>query len=440
MSKNNNLRQNLLIVLGIIVIVSIVYLGLNNLVQISKPGINLPSSYTLQGNIFGFGSNFAGQLGKNNFLKSPVELQNLGVSNVIKFETGNKHSIFLTSNGEVLQYGLNGIEGEQTQRTVEKSEGSSLDNIIDISAGSDYSIALDSNGQVWAWGNNLTGQLGKGDNTSSIYALKIEGLRDITKISAGYKFALALDKYGNVWGWGGSCSEERKKAADAWLNSPKTVPGIGGYYDPTSSSSSGNDINNQTEDYNSYCANQEVIGFSSKTPIKIEGLSAIKEISAGWGHTLAVDTKGDVWALGCNLYMQVSTTADHMKPYRIPELKNIVEVSAGYRHSLALNSLGQVYGWGYNLRGDLGIGSTSEKVDKPTLLKLKNVEHVFASHDYSATLSKNGELHLFGENNSGIISSNLSQIYTPDPIRTLPDINITEVSAGKNFVLISSSN
>lgn len=419
----------------LLIFAGLVVLAVNNFTPRTLVNSLTPISYTnLNNELYGFGSNFAGQLGIQNLLKSPIEIQSLGAENIIKFDAGNKHTVVLTASGEVIQYGLNGVVNESNQRYIEISDGVNLANIIDVQAGADYSLALKEDGTVWAWGKNLTAQLGQGNNDESLYALKINELSNITQISAGYKFGLALDQFGELWGWGGSCNESRKNAAAEWLSSPQTIPGIGGYYDPTSLGG-GDNLNNQSEDYNSYCANEEVIGFSSKTPIKLQGFPLLTKVSAGWGHTLGIDENGDVWGLGCNLYKQISNTPDHMKPNKIAGLSNIAEVSAGYRHSLALNKNGEVSSWGYNLRGDLGLGTNSELEDMPQRVNLKNIMSIVAGHDFSTVLNNKGELIIFGENNSGVISKDLNLLYNSTPKVIHPGKTFDSVTTGKNFVV-----
>lgn len=422
-------------IIFLVIFVGLILLAVNNLT--SKTSINTitPVSFgSVVNELYGFGSNFAGQLGQQNLLKSPIEIQSVGIENIVKFDAGNKHTVVLTQSGEVIQFGINGVVGEVNQRYIEIKDGEKLIDVIDIQAGADYTLALKKDGTVWAWGKNLTAQLGQGDNNESLYALKINELSNITQISAGYKFGLALDQFGEVWGWGGSCNESRKKAADEWLSSPQTIPGIGGYYDPTSLGG-GDNLNNQSEDFNSYCANQEVIGFSSKTPIKLEGFPLITMVSAGWGHTLAIDVNGDVWGLGCNLYKQISNTPNHMKPNKIDGLNNISEVSAGYRHSLALNKNGEVFSWGYNLRGDLGLGTTTNLEDIPQKINIDNIKSIVAGHDFSTLLKKEGELIIFGENNSGVITKDLNVLFNSTPKVIYSDYKFESIASGKNFVL-----
>lgn len=431
----NKLLSYILIPLFILLLI---LLAVNRLGSNTPINTISPISYTnINNELYGFGSNFGGQLGVFNTLKSPVEIQSLGAKNIIKYDAGNKHSIVLTIDGEVIQYGINGISGEVPQRFIEFEENNQLNklaNIVDISAGADFSLALAKDGSVWSWGNNLAGQLGQGNNTSSINAKKIDGLANITQISAGYKFGLALNKYGEVYAWGGSCSNERKEQARQWLSTPITIVGIGGYYDPTSLGGSDN-INNQSEDFNSYCANEEVIGFSSKTPIRIEGLNSIVKVSAGWGHTLAIDSNGDVWGVGCNLYKQISNSPNHLKPYKIPGLKNITEISAGFRHSLALDKDNKVHAWGYNLRGGLGLKNNSEIEPLPKIVNVSDVRTISAGHDFSVLTTYEDKLIIFGENNSGVITKDLNTIYTPNPTEIYNEYSFLSAIAGKSFVL-----
>jgi alpha-tubulin suppressor-like RCC1 family protein len=433
---NSNRTRIATIVLFIGVFILLIALAINNLTPQKTINSITPVSFTQNNELYGFGSNFAGQLGQQNLLKSPLSIQATGLTNIVEFDAGNKHTVAITADKRVIQLGLNGIDGESNQRFVEIESGVDLKNAIDVKAGSDYSLALLEDGTVWAWGKNLAGQLGQGNNDQSTYAKKIQSLNNITQISAGYKFALALDKFGDVWAWGGSCSEARKKAAADWLNTPTTIPGIGGYYDPTSLGGNDN-LNNQSEDYNSYCAIEEVIGFSTKIPIKIEGLNSIVKVSAGWGHTLALDSTGQVWGLGCNLYSQISDTPNHLKPNLINGLSNIVDISAGFRHSLALDSNGNVFAWGYNLRGGLGIGKSGANEVTPVKNSLKDVKFIEAGHDFSAILDNRKKLSIFGENNSGVVTTDLNIISTPQPIQIYKDKIFDNFSLGKTFVLVS---
>jgi len=119
--------------------------------------------------------------------------------------------------------------------------------------------------------------------------------------------------------------------------------------------------------------------FDQHTLTKIHGpngvnyLGDIKDIDAGWKHSLAVDVNGFVWSWGWNSMGQLGAgftdpsltpvqvfrgeqTADPSDP--TDYLARIIGISAGRsgEHSLALDADGYVYAWGRASEGQLGYG------------------------------------------------------------------------------------
>ncbi|WP_024628115.1 hypothetical protein, partial [Bifidobacterium sp. A11] len=94
------------------------------------------------------------------------------------------------------------------------------------------------------------------------------------------------------------------------------------------------------------------------------------QISAGGDNSLAVGSDGNAYAWGNNYYGQLgnNTTSNLSVPVHVRDPASptdaskglqATQVSAGYSHSLALDSDGNAYAWGYNRYGQLGNGTTS---------------------------------------------------------------------------------
>jgi hypothetical protein len=73
-----------------------------------------------------------------------------------------------------------------------------------------------------------------------------------------------------------------------------------------------------------------------------------------------LQSDGSVWAWGANEDGQLGdgTTTDRMTPVRVAKLDRIVAIAAGTYHNLALRTDGTLWSWGDNDAGQLGDGST----------------------------------------------------------------------------------
>ena len=82
-------------------------------------------------------------------------------------------------------------------------------------------------------------------------------------------------------------------------------------------------------------------------------------VSAGDDHSLALGSDGNIYAWGANKYGQLGdgTTTDRLTPVQIPKptgVNRFIQVSAGKAFSVALDGQGHVWAWGLNSSGQLG--------------------------------------------------------------------------------------
>lgn len=92
----------------------------------------------------------------------------------------------------------------------------------------------------------------------------------------------------------------------------------------------------------------------------------VKEVAAGSFHSLALTTEGDLFSWGWNNQGQLGMGPLELRPnipypssvfyFRQRINVNIVKVAAGFSHSAAVDSSGNLYTWGSNKYGQLGLG------------------------------------------------------------------------------------
>ncbi|MBW6431874.1 prepilin-type N-terminal cleavage/methylation domain-containing protein, partial [Patescibacteria group bacterium] len=181
------------------------------------------------------------------------------------------------------------------------------------------SLAIDSGGNLFSWGGSSEIGLGT-PGTMANFGLGYKcspRMQNIIDVSG----SLALRSDGTVWLLG----------RPAWKYRPTQIRGSGG------------------------------VGY----------LTDVVKISGGSEHYLALKSDGTVWAWGYNYDGRLGNGAsgsgsNQTYPVQVvsPEgsseayLQNIVDISAGYTHSTALDSNGNIWSWGSNQYAQLGIGGT----------------------------------------------------------------------------------
>jgi alpha-tubulin suppressor-like RCC1 family protein len=201
------------------------------------------------GQVWAWGDNSQGQLGRNSLTNSPVPQRVLRGAQAAVVSVNDPNGIF-------------------------------LNNIFYVSGGNNSSFALEkTTGRVLSWGQNASGELGDNSSTqrlTPVYVVKSAAdgggqLTNITQIEGGDDCTYALDASGNVWSWGDNTGNKLGRLPTATAIVPTASRVIQG--DP---------LNN---------------GYST-TPTPTVYLSGVIQISGGDTHCLCLDGNGNVWSFG----------------------------------------------------------------------------------------------------------------------------------------------
>ncbi len=395
--------KKLALALGLLLL-SIFYFNIRSLQtsNYKKQSAKPQSSY-----VTGWGQNAFGQMGAedNELHKDADGAYYLYINDIVQLAAGLNHTVALKKDGTVWSWGSNAYgqlgDGSTIWSRKYPVQVKGLSNVEKVAASRFHSLALKKDGTVWAWGSNMNNQLGR-TGEQSVTPQQVAGLSDIVQIAAGYRFSLALKKDGTVWAWGGMCKQADTPQFKDFVTSLSSGMALEGtYFDPGD-----NRLSDQDELVD--CLGENFVNINSIKPIKISGVSDITSISGGYGHMLALDRKGIVWAWGCNKYGQVgngvlSNSARNMKPEKVQGLPPVVKIAAGYRHSLVVSNNGTVWAWGHNLWGELGTGSLKDSAVPKEVHGIDNVTDISGGHDFSLALTKDGSLWGWGENGTGVL-------------------------------------
>jgi len=124
------------------------------------------------GDVYSFGYGWWGQLGHrdNHHINLPKKIEYLDDKTIIEISAGGNHSLVLDVGGDVYSFGYNddGQLGRGNNHNINDPKKiqipASAKTIVAISAGSYHSLVLDNMGNVYSFGDNSAGQLGSGNN------------------------------------------------------------------------------------------------------------------------------------------------------------------------------------------------------------------------------------------------------------------------------------
>jgi alpha-tubulin suppressor-like RCC1 family protein len=374
--------------------------------------------------LFAWGAGGHGQLGTGELYVKGCSCvarpHHVALSRVVAVASGYRFSVALRSDGTVWTWGANDYgqlgrgfiskKGCRCTRVAAKVKG--LSQVVAISAASSFVLTLERNGTVWAWGTNSFGELGTGVNPfgekgciCKDHPIRIRGLPQATAVSAGTgQFGLALDRLGHVWSWG----------------------------------------ENMTGQLGLHITNTENC-LCQPGPTEVEGLPKVRQVSAGGGFAVALDTAGGEWAWGVNDQSQLARPAitsgicaciDY--PVRVHGLPHAISVSAGIAFALTLTTGGHMWGWGADYEGDLAAGPTHGLVARPVRGAWSHrFRQITSGGATGMGITRAGELFAWGRDTTGQFGRGVVLTRgcgcSKRPVRVMAGVR--RVSVGPGFVL-----
>ena len=262
-------------------------------------------------------------------------------------------------------------------------------------------------------------------------------------LAAGSMHTVALKSDGSVvaWGYNGQfqlCDETNTKRL-----SPVAVAGLGAG-ESIGLAASSHTVSIRPSGVVQSCGanNFGQLGrgntFDSSSMLAIPDLVDILVIgvSAGGGHTVALKSDGTLLALGYNQSGQLGdgTTTNRLTPVAVQGLVDVAAVSAGGQHTLALKSDGTVAAWGANYVGQLGNGTTTASLLSQTVPSLSGIAAVAAGSDYSLALKSDGTVLSWGSNTSGQLGDGTA-INRSVPVAVVGASGVIALAAGQDHTV-----
>jgi alpha-tubulin suppressor-like RCC1 family protein len=175
----------------------------------------------------------------------------------------------------------------------------------------------------------------------------------------------------------------------------------------------------------------------SAAPISVPGLRDVTQISAGYQHTCALHTSGEVacWGSGSTGSLGNGKLDDSAVPVTVMGLHDATSVSAGDSRSCAVRTVGRVVCWGLGVFGPAGgdgreiRGASSRPV---AITRLDDVTSVSVGDDSACALRAAGDVRCWGGNNQGQLGDGTLED-SGVPVRVKGIAHATQITVGGDF-------
>lgn len=274
----------------------------------------------IDGTMWAWGGNNAGQLGTGNTVSTNVPVQVGTDTNWRAVSCGESFTVALKWDNTLWAFGSdfygqlgNGAADNQNTPTQIGTDN----NWQSVSSGIHHVVATKLDGSLWVWGSNGFGQLGDGTYLEAQLPVQIGIGSFWVNATAGERFSSAIRLDRTLWTWGNNTQGQLGDGTYVSKNFPVQVMAAG----------------------NDWSA-----------------------VEAGDGHAVAIKWDGSLWTWGNNLRGQLGdgTHDNRNTPGQVDTGGVYGMITAGGFHTMAIQTNNSLLGAGMNIYGQVGIDSVSD--------------------------------------------------------------------------------
>jgi alpha-tubulin suppressor-like RCC1 family protein len=318
-----------------------------------------------------------------------------------------------------------------------------------VSTGAFHTCGVTTAGRAYCWGGNDKGQLGDGTTvvnvTRTTPVAVVGGLR-FRHVTAGYEHTCGVTTDDRVYCWGlnffGQLGNGTQGSDHFLVATPAEV--VGGHrfrqvragYSHTCAITRSDLAFCWGENIYGQLGDGTTIGDATPdrgraTPVRVLGELQWRQLSGGGEHTCGVTQTDQLYCWGLNDHGQLGngTTTNRLKPAPVSGGRQFRQVDAGGYHTCAVTTGNLAYCWGFNFVGALGDGTTTQRLTPGAVAGLRRFDHVNAGdlHTCGVTLARRG--FCWGRNATGQLGDGTT-ISRLRPVQPGGGLELRQVSGG----------
>jgi alpha-tubulin suppressor-like RCC1 family protein len=346
---------------------------------------------------------------------------------------GEEHSTGITTDGKIWGWGGNfskqaGGASEGNIRTPKKFNTDLT--WTSLSAGEESNAGVSSAGDAYVWGQR--DGMGNGGFTDSSTPVLVSGGLVWASVSVGIRHTVGLTTDGKAYSWGQNYDGKLGSwTADIVEKSNDPVLVAGGY--TWASVVAGNDhtvgLTTAGEAYawgrNEYggLGNGTVESTWDGDPVLVLGGHTWAQVAGGGAMSAGVTTDGDLYTWGWNRYGQLGdgTTDNRVTPVLVTGGREFSSVSVGGYYMVGITTDGDAYAWGRSLGGNLGDGEDRNRGEPVLVIGNHTWSSVTTGSYHTMGVTTDGDVYVWGNNAQGQLGDGTTQ-WNPTPTLLVPRI------------------
>lgn len=335
----------------------------------------------------------------------------------------------------------------QSRVLIQDADDVSRDTAVKVSVNYENRCVLTSSGKLKCWGANAYGQVGDGSLEDRDFPVNVDAATTYADVSVGTRHVCGVTSVGEVKCWGYNTTSQLGDGLSAHRSTPFVV--ASGY----TSVSAGDDMTCGIKNGDVYCWGNNSIGQqgigTTGAPRAVPGLTLdqatdFTEVSVGSSYACAINATKELYCWGNNAAGELGdgTKTNRTAPVLIGtgfvKVRTQVKPYVS-RSTCALKDDKFIYCWGYNANGQLGDGSTTERLVPTVVSGGHEYEDVSMGSMHACGKMTGGGLRCWGYNtyNWNTVGGLGNGVYVTNNTSTVPALVVggdvfSTVSAGFN--------
>jgi alpha-tubulin suppressor-like RCC1 family protein len=374
-------------------------------------GRNHSCAVRLDGYVFCWGRNNVGQLGDQTTTNSSTPKLVLGGHKFSQIAVGELHTCGLRTDGIAMcwGFGANGQLGHGSTANSSIPVAAGTNKYTSLTAGLLHTCGLRTDGGIYCWGLNEKGQIGNNTLVNATTPTLVLGGHKFITVSAGYQHTCGLRADGAAMCWG---DNEDGQIGDNTLTLRRTPVLVSGDHKFLEVRAGTYFSCGLLTDGSAMCWGVNDFGqlgdgtlTNRSQPVAVLGGHKYSLIQTGIEHTCGIRTDSSVLCWGRNELGQVGDNATARRPSPTVTFGGSgwsYIASKESHHSCGIKSTGAILCWGYNQYGQIGDGTTVNKLI-PTHINLSmmdfdKVSYHFADDGVACTAGNAGTVRYHATN------------------------------------------